>query len=65
MQQRNRMVFDISLKYFIPTVVFMGGGYSKPISHTIDAFADLFLDAALFNEKMLLQKNMTQSTHSI
>jgi acetoin utilization deacetylase AcuC-like enzyme len=65
MQQRNRMVFDISLKYSIPTVVFMGGGYSKPISHTIDAFADLFLDAALFNQKMLLQKNMTQSTHSI
>jgi len=56
MQQRNRMVFDISLKHSIPTVVFMGGGYSKPISHTIDAFTDLFLDAALINGKMVSEK---------
>lgn len=56
MQQRNRMVFDISLKHGIPTVVFMGGGYSKPISHTIDAFTDLFVDAALTNAKMLTKK---------
>ena len=55
MQQRNRMVFDMACEKLIPTVVFMGGGYSKPISHTIDAFADLFIDAALTNEKMLKQ----------
>ena len=55
MQQRNRMVFDMACENLIPTVVFMGGGYSKPISHTIDAFADLFIDAALTNEKMLKQ----------
>ena len=55
MQQRNRMVFDMACEKLIPTVVFMGGGYSKPISHTIDAFADLFTDAALTNEKMLKQ----------
>ena len=56
MQQRNRMVFDISLKHSIPTVVFMGGGYSKPISRTIDAFTDLFVDAALVNGKMVNEK---------
>ena len=56
MLQRNRMVFDISLKHSIPTVVFMGGGYSKPISHTIDAFTDLFIDAALANGKMVSEK---------
>ena len=56
MKQRNRMVFDVSLKYSIPTVVFMGGGYSKPISHTIDAFTDLFVDAALTNGKMVIEK---------
>ena len=56
MQQRNRMVFEISLKHGIPTVVFMGGGYSNPISHTIDAFTDLFVDAALTNGKMLTKK---------
>ena len=50
------MVFDISLKHSIPTVVFMGGGYSKPISHTIDAFTDLFVDAAFANGKMVSEK---------
>ena len=35
----------------IPIVVFMGGGYSKPIEHTIDAFEDLFTQAAQFNQK--------------
>ena len=34
-----------------PIVVFMGGGYSKPIEHTIDAFEDLFTQAAQFNQK--------------
>ena len=45
MMKRNRYVFEIMLENRIPTVVFMGGGYSKPIEHT-DAFYDLFTDAA-------------------
>ena len=53
MQQRNKMVFDLVTEHSIPTVIFMGGGYSKPISHTIDAFADLFIAAAVANENML------------
>ena len=53
MYRRNQMVFDYVAEYSIPTVVFMGGGYSKPISHTIDAFTDLFVAAAITNEKML------------
>ena len=53
MQERNQMVFDYVTEHSIPTVVFMGGGYSKPISHTIDAFTDLFVAAAITNEKML------------
>ena len=43
MSKRNEMVFDLAVKHSIPTVVFMGGGYSEPISHTIDAFGDLLL----------------------
>jgi hypothetical protein len=31
----------------------MGGGYSKPICHTIDAFGDLFLSASRANKKFL------------
>ena len=44
MKRRNRHVFETMLVNRIPTVIFMGGGYSKPVSHTIDAFYDLFLD---------------------
>ena len=51
MDKRNDMVFDMVVEHGIPTVVFMGGGYSKPISHTIDAFCDLFVAAAEANNK--------------
>ena len=51
MSERNQLVFDMAVKHSIPTVVFMGGGYSKPISHTIDAFCDLFTAAAEANNR--------------
>ena len=52
MMRRNEMVFaSIFEDKGIPMVVFMGGGYSKPIEHTIDAFEDLFTQAAQFNQK--------------
>ena len=53
MNMRNEMVFDLAVKQSIPTVVFMGGGYSNPISHTIDAFSDLFLSAYRANKQIL------------
>ena len=49
--KRNRYVFEIMLENRIPTVVFMGGGYQKPIEHTLDAFYDLFSDAAEWNKR--------------
>jgi len=30
--------------------VFMGGGYAKPLDHTIDAFEDLFTQAARWSK---------------
>ena len=51
MMKRNRYVFEIMLENRISTVVFMGGGYSKPIEHTLDAFYDLFTDAAEWNKR--------------
>ena len=53
MNKRNEMVFDLAVNLSIPTVVFMGGGYSNPISHTIDAFSDLFLSAYRANKQIL------------
>ncbi len=46
MKQRNDMVFERATKLKVPVVVFMGGGYAKPLDHTIDAFEDLFTQAA-------------------
>jgi acetoin utilization deacetylase AcuC-like enzyme len=51
MRMRNQYVFEEMLNHQIPTVIFMGGGYSKPIEHTVDAFYDLFIDASLWNER--------------
>ena len=51
MNERNKLVFEMAVKHSIPTVVFMGGGYSKPIFHTIDAFCDLFTAAAEANNR--------------
>jgi len=53
MKLRNDLVFDYVIRDSIPTVVFMGGGYSEPISHTIDAFCDLFVSASQANETIL------------
>jgi len=59
MGKRNEMVFDLVKQLSIPAVVFMGGGYSKPISHTIDAFGDLFLSAYRANNHILNRINLT------
>ena len=51
MQERNQYVFEKMLKNRIPTVIFMGGGYSKPIEHSLDSFYDLFIDASIWNKR--------------
>ncbi|GEM_PF-51910 len=49
LQQRNRSVYEAAVAAGVPCVVFMGGGYSNPIGPTVDAFTDLFIDAARAN----------------
>jgi acetoin utilization deacetylase AcuC-like enzyme len=49
MKARNRMVLSVIVEKAVPCVIFMGGGYSKPIKHTVDAFYDLFIDGAIAN----------------
>ena len=46
MRERNRLVFETAEALEVPLVVFMGGGYAKPIDASLDAFYDLFTEAA-------------------
>ena len=51
MQERNQYVFEKMLQNRIPAVIFMGGGYSKPIDYSLDSFYDLFIDASIWNNR--------------
>lgn len=53
MRTRNRRVFDACLEHQIPCVVFMGGGYSRPIEASVDAFFDLFSQAAEMHQHLI------------
>jgi acetoin utilization deacetylase AcuC-like enzyme len=44
--RRNKKVFEWRRSLGIPLLIFMGGGYAKPITDTVDAFCDLFLEAS-------------------
>ena len=50
MRQRNHLVFEAAETLDVPLVVFMGGGYAKPIDASLDAFYDLFTDAVAWND---------------
>ena len=54
---RNARVFEACERAGIPCLVFMGGGYSKPIDHTVDAFEDLFVQAARSHQRHLTQRS--------
>ena len=45
---RNKMILDFAKEGHSPIVVFMGGGYSKPIEHSVNAFVDLFKQCSNF-----------------
>tara|TARA_Y100001934_G_scaffold271819_1_gene358959 strand:- start:980 stop:1876 length:897 start_codon:yes stop_codon:yes gene_type:complete len=42
LKKRNQMVLDFAKQRNSPLVIFMGGGYSKPIKNSVDAFVVLF-----------------------
>ena len=46
LKKRNEKVFDWRDNLDLPMVIFMGGGYAQPIKDTVDAFTDLFMEAA-------------------
>jgi len=45
LRERNRLVFRTFLRNCVPLVITMGGGYSRPIDASVDAHADVYLDA--------------------
>ena len=50
LMERNRVVLEFARDLDIPCLVFMGGGYAKPISHTVEAFVNLFTQCSAYNE---------------
>ena len=45
--KRNNLVYDLCIHNGCKLLVTMGGGYSRPIGHTVDASVDIFRVAAL------------------
>ena len=46
---RNELIYEFSKKRKNPVIIFMGGGYSKPINKTVKAFAELFTYFSNYN----------------
>ena len=51
--ERDRLVFELCEDLRAPCVVFMGGGYSTPISESVAAFVSLFEAAARAHQRLL------------
>ena len=64
MRTRNHMVFEAVRRHQIPTVIFMGGGYAKPIERSLDAFYDLFTDATRWNHRWSENETPTEVTRA-
>ena len=63
MRQRNHLVFEAAQMLEVPLVVFMGGGYAKPIDASLNAF-DLFTDAAAWNDDTVYKGPMETPVNS-
>ena len=49
----NKIVFEFAKIRKSPLCIFMGGGYSIPIEHTISAFEDLFILASKYHNQII------------
>ena len=47
-KSRNKIVLEFAREKKLPLIVFMGGGYSKPIKHSVDSFVDLFIQCSQY-----------------
>jgi len=57
LRQRNDAVFERAEREGVPVVVFMGGGYAKPMDRTLEAFEDVFTQAARWQHRRLVTRN--------
>ena len=57
MRARNELVLSFCVERGIPCVIFMGGGYSKPIEESVSAFASLFSQAALAHQRVIVPQS--------
>ena len=46
LRERDRLVFEAARKQGVPVAVTLGGGYSEPIDHSVEAHANTFRTAA-------------------
>ena len=58
LKQRNEMVYQELAARNIPTVLTMGGGYSEPLIHSVEAHADVFLGALQHQWSTISQSRM-------
>ena len=49
LKKRDNIVLKFCKELGIPVLVFMGGGYSDPITHTVDAFTNLFQRCSMYS----------------
>ena len=49
LKKRNAMILEFCKNRNYPILVFMGGGYSKPIDDTVKAFKQLFLQCSVYS----------------
>ena len=56
LRKRNKKVFQWRNTMKLPMILFMGGGYAKPIEDTVDAFCDLFLYAAEEKKSLIVDR---------
>ena len=47
-KNRNKIVLEFAKEKNLPIIVFMGGGYSKPIQHSVESFVDLFIQCSKY-----------------
>ncbi|KAH8941249.1 hypothetical protein BDL97_14G027900 [Sphagnum fallax] len=57
--RRNNMVYSVCLENNLPLVITMGGGYSRPMTASVEAHGDVYRSAALRYGALRLRGNLS------
>ena len=55
-ERRNTIILDFADQHNLPCLVLMGGGYSVPIDHSVDGFADMYIEAGKRHKNRMARK---------